>query len=290
MIEKHALVFPAWHVRLKQYYPDPLLSQDIKHSRVVTGVNNCHTYREKKDLPDVRPHQIVTPDLSGLSSDEENSSPRKKHRKSSSSPDARSDHKKKSAKDKKEKKGVDIKSDKSFKGIQSNGELDSRPVKKELSKSSAENGSVTTNGVCIPSELKPIDKSHHVSTSSATSSKHNSSKDHKSVFKHHSGGGSSQKHKDKHSSRDGHSDGSRSSSKQKTSSSSSSKHRDKHASGSSSTSSSVSKLKETNVVRNLSEALDDKPMSLNSINVNDAAKPMVSELKKTKDSNDGGNT
>lgn len=261
---------------------------------MVTGVNNCHTYREKKDLPDVRPHQIDTPDLSGLSSDEENSSPRKKQRKSSSSPDGRSDRKKKPSKDKKEKKVVDKKSEKSFKGVQSNGGLDSRPVKKDLPKSSTENGSVTTNGVCIPSELKPMEKSHHVSSSSGTPSKHSHSKDHKSVSKHHSGGSSSQKHKDgKHSSRDGHPDGSKSSSKQKTSSSgssSSSKHRDKQGSSSSSSSSSASKLKENNAVRNLSVALDDKPMSLNSININDAAKPMVSEFKKTKDSNESGNT
>ncbi|XP_034251702.1 uncharacterized protein LOC117651631 [Thrips palmi] len=280
----------AWHVRLKQYYTDSLLSQDIKHSRVVTGVNNCHTYREKKDLPDVRPHQIVTPDLSGLSSDEENSSPRKKQRKSSSSPDARSERKKKSFKDKKDKKVVDKKGETSFKGIQSNGGLDSRLLKKDLPKSSTENGSITTNGVCIPSELKPIDKSHHVSTSSATPSKHSNSKDHKS--KHHSGGGSSQKHKDsKHSSRDGHSDGSKSSSKQKLSSSSS-KHREKQGSSSSSSSSSSSKLKENNAVRNLSTALDDKSMGigLNNINANNAAKPVVSELKKTKDSNESGNT
>lgn len=283
----------AWHVRLKQYYTDSMLSQDIKHSRVVTGVNSCHTYREKRDLPDVRPHQIVTPDLSGLSSDEENSSPRKKQRKSSSSPDARSDRKKKSSKDKKEKKIVDKKSEKSFKSIQSNGGLDSRPAKKDLPKSSSENGSVTTNGVCIPSELKPIDKSHHMSSSSATLSKHSSSKVHKSASKHHSGGGSSQKHKDsKHSSsRDGHSASSKSSSKQKTSSSSSSsssKHRDKQSS--SSTASSASKLKENYAVRNLSAALDEKSMSLSSINVNDAAKPIVSELKKTKDSSESGNT
>ncbi|KAK7874562.1 hypothetical protein R5R35_013132 [Gryllus longicercus] len=37
----------AWHVRLRQYYPDCLNIQDIKHSRVVTAQ---HHYKEKKNL------------------------------------------------------------------------------------------------------------------------------------------------------------------------------------------------------------------------------------------------
>ncbi|XP_066995273.2 uncharacterized protein [Anabrus simplex] len=37
----------AWHVRLKQYYPDSLNLQDVKHSRVVTAQ---HHYKEKKNL------------------------------------------------------------------------------------------------------------------------------------------------------------------------------------------------------------------------------------------------
>ncbi|KAJ9584819.1 hypothetical protein L9F63_020840, partial [Diploptera punctata] len=37
----------AWHVRLKQYYPESLNMPDIKHSRVVTAQ---HHYKEKKNL------------------------------------------------------------------------------------------------------------------------------------------------------------------------------------------------------------------------------------------------
>ncbi|KAE8742285.1 hypothetical protein FOCC_FOCC012164 [Frankliniella occidentalis] len=290
----------AWHVRLSQYYPESLLSQDIKHSRVVTGVNNCHIFREKKDLPDqpMRSHQPMSSDfvLSETSSDEENSSPRKKpRRRSSSSPDVRSDHKKTSHKDKKEKKVFDKKSDKSCKGSQSNGGLETIPVKKDFIKSTTENGNASFNGVCVPSEPKPVDKIHKsVSLPSSNSSKHTNSKDHKvsSSSKHHgSSSSSSQKHKEsKHSSKESQVDGSKSSSKSKSSSSrSSSKHRDKHGSSSSS-SSSTSRLKENNAVRNLSVALEEKTLPSDCASLNDTVKPLMSEFKKTKDSSDIGNT
>lgn len=290
----------AWHVRLSQYYPESLLSQDIKHSRVVTGVNNCHIFREKKDLPDqpMRSHQPMSSDfvLSETSSDEENSSPRKKpRRRSSSSPDVRSDHKKTSHKDKKEKKVFDKKSDKSCKGSQSNGGLEAIPVKKDFIKSTTENGNASFNGVCVPSEPKPVDKIHKsVSLPSSNSSKHTNSKDHKvsSSSKHHgSSSSSSQKHKEsKHSSKESQVDGSKSSSKSKSSSSrSSSKHRDKHGSSSSS-SSSTSRLKENNAVRNLSVALEEKTLPSDCASLNDTVKPLMSEFKKTKDSSDIGNT
>ena len=37
----------AWHVRLKQYYPETVSLPDVKHSRVVTAQ---HHYKEKKNL------------------------------------------------------------------------------------------------------------------------------------------------------------------------------------------------------------------------------------------------
>ncbi|KAK3909469.1 Lysine-specific demethylase RSBN1L [Frankliniella fusca] len=158
----------AWHVRLSQYYPESLLNQEIKHSRVVTGVNNCHIFREKKDLPDqpVRSHQPMSSELalSETSSDEENSSPRKKQRRrSSSSPD----RKKKSHKDKKEKRFFEKKSEKSIKGNQPNGALETIPVKKDFTESTSENVNATTNGVCVP-KMKINDKNLSAFASSAT--------------------------------------------------------------------------------------------------------------------------
>lgn len=282
----------AWHVRLKQYYPDSSLNQDIKHSRVVTGVNNCHIYKEKKDLPDlpIRPHQPVTSEFisSGSSSDEENSSPRKKpRRRSSSSPDTKSDRKKKPSKEKKERKLTEKKSEKSLKDLHHNGGLEKASERKDYIKTATENGSVTTNGVCIPAELKPIEKGHRASTSS----KH-SSKDLKQSSKHHGSSSSSHKHKEsKHSSRENKPDGSKSSSKPKSSSSSSSsKHRDKYVSNSGSSSSSASKLQDNNAVRNLTMALEEKTESSGSLKVSDSVKPLVSEPKKTKDLIETGNT
>lgn len=280
----------AWHVRLKQYYPDSLLNQDIKHSRVVTGVNSCHTFREKKDLPDqpVRPHQPASSEFiaSGSSSDEESSSPRKKpRRRSSSSPD----RKKKPNKDRKDKKPTEKKFEKSSKGLQSNGGVEEVACKRDFIKGSSESSSVTTNGVCVPSELKPIDKIHRVSTSSSTPSKHSSSKDHKVSSKHHSGSNSSssQKHKEsKHSSRENQVDGSKSTSKAKSSSSSSTKHRDKQGS---SCNSLASKSKDNSAVRNLSTALEGKSASCENVKLNDT-KQIVSESKKTKDSSEPGHT
>lgn len=46
----------AWHVRLKQYYPSR--PDGIRHSRVVTGLNTSHVYKEKiasSDLPGAIP-------------------------------------------------------------------------------------------------------------------------------------------------------------------------------------------------------------------------------------------
>ena len=270
------------------------MNQDIKHSRVVTGVNNCHIYKEKKDLPDlpIRPHQPITSEFisSGSSSDEENSSPRKKpRRRSSTSPDRKSDCKRKPGKDKKDRKISDKKSEKSLKDFHRNGGMDKAVERKDFIKTATENGGVTSNGVCIISELKSIEKSHQTSTSS----KH-SSKDLKQSSKHHissSSSSSSHKHKEsKHTSRDNKPDGSKSSSKVKSSSSSSSssRHQEKFVNNSSSPSTSASKLQDNNVVRNLTRALEEKSSEV--LGMSDSMKSQVSDPKKTKDLIETGNT
>ena len=281
----------AWHVRLKRYYPESSSNPDVRHSRIVTGVNNCHIYKEKKDLPDqpVRPPQTLTSEFlsSGSSTDEENSSPRKKPRHRSSSPDVKSDRQKKVKKDKGERKLPEKKSDKSIKDFHSNGGLEKTVERKDNIRSSTSNGNATTNGVCIPSELKPLDKSHRVSSSS----KH-SSNDHKQISKHHhssSGSSSSNhKHKDsKHCRRGNKSDSSKSSSKPQ---SSSSKHREKYGSISSISSSSISKHQDNAVVRNLTSALEEKSESSQNVKVKDVINTQAPETNKTKDPNEAGNT
>lgn len=286
----------AWHVRLKQYYPESLLNQDIKHSRVVTGMNSCHTYREKKDLPDhsLRPHQPASSEfvLSESSSDDENSSCKKQRRRSSSSPDAK---KKKSSKDRKDRKILEKKGEKTLKSVQSNGGLEGSTGKKDV-KTTSENGGVSMNGTYTASEIKAVDKIvdkiHRPPTSSSTPSKH-SNKEHKQSSKHHgssSGSSSSQKYRDnKHSSHKSQEDGSKSSSKSRSSSGSSFKHKDKHGSSSSSTSNSASKLKENNAVRNLSAELGEKPISSDSVKIVDSLKPSIPELKEAKDASEVDN-